>query len=74
MKEVFCDNNLLTELNVNGLLSLESLKCEGNNLLSLDVSGVSGSYVFITAGTIVYRGLKQAGMSYLRRCIAIIII
>jgi len=38
LKELYCYNNYLTNLNVSGCTALESLNCKDNQLTSLDVS------------------------------------
>lgn len=39
LKELYCENNQLTELDVSALTALERLSCGNNQLKSLDVSG-----------------------------------
>lgn len=39
LKELECQNNALTELNLSGNRAMEALRCYGNGLTSLDVSG-----------------------------------
>ena len=45
LKELYCQNNQLTELDVSALTALEGLSCGNNQLKSLDVSGCLDKFI-----------------------------